>query len=226
MSLGLRTKLSVMMFLQYFVWGIWMPVLAQQLGENGVKMPVHLTGWIFAVGGYGSILGPFVIGQLADRYFSSEKVMAFCHLLGGLLLILAGYLTTFWPIFMVLFVYSTLYMPTMGLSNSITFRSIGEGNQDAFPGIRMWGTIGWIAAGLSYAAYYLEKAGQIGALKPMFDLVGKPSSSAIASGSPASCRYSTGSVLLRPAAHAADAGRADTTRSRRRSRPSWRASRC
>jgi nucleoside transporter len=174
MSLGLRIKLSIMMFLQYFVWGIWMPVLAQQLGENGVKMPVHLTGWIFAVGGYGSILGPFIIGQLADRYFSSEKVMAACHLLGGLLLILAGYLTTFWPIFMVLFVYSTLYMPTMGLSNSITFRSVGEGNQNAFPGIRLWGTIVWIAAGLFFA-FYLERAGQIGALKPLFDAIGEPS---------------------------------------------------
>ncbi len=173
MSLGLRIKLSVMMFLQYFVWGIWMPVLAQQLGENGVKIPVHLTGWIFAVGGYGSILGPFIIAQLADRYFSTEKVMAFCHLIGGLLLIATAYCTTFWPIFILLFLYSTLYMPTMGLSNSITFRSLGEANQNSFPNIRLWGTIGWIAAGLFFA-FYLERAGQIEALKPLFDAIGQP----------------------------------------------------
>ena len=79
--------------------------------------------------------------------------MAICHFLGGLLLIATAYATSFWPLFGLLFLYCNLYMPTMGLSNSITFRSVGESNQEAFPGIRLWGTIGWIVAGLFFTAY-------------------------------------------------------------------------
>ena len=93
MSLGLRIKLSVMMFLQYFVWGIWLPMLGQQLGENGVNLDTGEIGWVFTVYGFGAILGPFIIGQLADRYFATEKVMAACHLIGGLLLIATAYVT-------------------------------------------------------------------------------------------------------------------------------------
>ncbi|MFO0891781.1 MAG: MFS transporter [Isosphaeraceae bacterium] len=153
MSFGLRVRLSVMMFLQYYVWGIWLPMLAQHLGENDLKLDAREIGWIFTVYGFGAIIGPFVLGQLADRYFATERVMAAAHFVGGLLLIASAYVTSFWPIFLILFIYCNLYMPTMALSNSITFRSLGEANQQYFPGIRVWGTIGWIAAGLSFAAY-------------------------------------------------------------------------
>jgi nucleoside transporter len=94
-----------------------------------------------------------VIGQIADRYLATEWVMAICHFIGGMLLIATAYTTSFWPLFGMLFLYCNLYMPTMGLSNSITFRSIGANNQEAFPGIRLWGTIGWIVAGLFFTAY-------------------------------------------------------------------------
>lgn len=153
MSFGLRARLSVMMFLQYFVWGIWLPMLAQRLGGNDLKMEPYLIGWVFTVYGFGSILGPFVLGQMADRYFATERVMAFAHFVGGILLFATAYATTFWPIFFLLLLYCSLYMPTMGLSNAITFRSLGEDNQNYFPAIRFWGTIGWIAAGLFFAAY-------------------------------------------------------------------------
>jgi nucleoside transporter len=173
MSVGLRIRLSIMMFLQYFVWGTWLAMLGQQLVKNGVDMDGEKIGWMYTVYGFGSILGPFIIAQLADRFFASEKVMAFCHLVGGLILIGTAYVTTFWPIFLLLFLYCNLYMPTMGLTNSITFRSLGEANQSAFPSIRFWGTVGWIAAGLFFG-FYLTKAESIAALKPFFDLVGKP----------------------------------------------------
>jgi MFS family permease len=153
MSFGLRIRLSIMMFLQYFVWGIWLPMLAQRLGKNDLNLDAEAIGWIFTVYGFGSILGPFILGQLADRYFSTERVMAAAHFLGGILLIATAYATTSVSIFILLFLYCNLYMPTMGLSNSITFRSLGEENQGFFPSIRFWGTIGWIAAGLSFAAY-------------------------------------------------------------------------
>lgn len=153
MSFGLRARLSMMMFLQYFVWGIWLPMLAQRLGKNDLNMEPYLIGWIFTVYGFGSIIGPFILGQLADRYFATERVMAAAHFVGGLLLFATAASTTFWPIFIFLLLYCTLYMPTMGLSNAITFRSLGEDNQNHFPAIRFWGTVGWIAAGLFFAAY-------------------------------------------------------------------------
>ena len=173
MPLGLRIKLSVMMFLQYFVWGTWLPMLNQWLGKGGVDLSERETGWVFTVYGIGAIFGPLVVGQLADRYFATEKVMAACHFIGGLLLIAGGYATSFWPIFIILLLYCNLYMPTMGLSNSITFRSLGEANQGQFPGIRLWGTIGWIAAGFFFA-FYLEIATESEALKGFFEAVGKP----------------------------------------------------
>ena len=174
MSLGLRVRLSIMMFLQYYVWGIWLPILGIHLGSKEVGLDATQIGWVYTVYGFGAILGPFLLGQLADRYVATEVVMGVAHLIGGGLLIATAYVTGFWPIFLLLFVYCNLYMPTMGLTNSITFRTAGEGNQDLFPGIRLWGTIGWIAAGLSFAAY--RSSADVPALQPLFDLISKPSS--------------------------------------------------
>ena len=173
MPLGLRFRLSLMMFLQYFVWGIWLPILGLHLGSKAVGLTSEQIGWVYTVYGFGAILGPFVLGQLADRYLATEIVMALAHIFGGGLLLATAYATGFWPIFLLLFAYCNLYMPTMGLSNSITFRSVGEGNQDRFPAIRMWGTIGWIAAGLFFAGYL--RAGKYEAFKPLFDLISAPS---------------------------------------------------
>jgi nucleoside transporter len=174
MSLGVKIRLSVMMFLQYYVWGIWLPMLGQHLGKNDLNLDVHAIGWIFTVYGFGAIIGPFILGELADRYFSTERIMAAAHLIGGILLIVTAYATTFWPIFLLLLLYCSLYMSTMSLSNSITFRSLGEENQGYFPIIRLWGTIGWIVAGLSFAAYL--DANQVTALKPLFTIswIGTP----------------------------------------------------
>jgi len=172
MNLGLRIRLSVMMFLQYFVWGIWLPMIALRIGSNpgGLNLSPREQAMIYTVYGFGAILGPFFLGQLADRYFSTEKVLAFCHLLGGVLLLGAAYANSFWPLFILLFLYCNLYMPSMGLTNSLTFRNVGEAN---FPGVRFWGTVGWIAAGVSYAAYLSSR--KVPAMQPWFDLVGAPS---------------------------------------------------
>ncbi len=153
MSFGLRVRLSAMMFLQYFIWGLWLVNLGQFMTKSGFTLSEVQQGWMYTVYGFGAIIGPFLLGQVADRYLATEKVMAIAHAVGGVLLIMAAYATSFWPIFGLLFLYCNLYMPTMGLSNSITFRSLGEAHQDKFPGIRLWGTIGWIVAGLFFTAY-------------------------------------------------------------------------
>ena len=169
--MGLRIKLSAMMFLQYFVFGIWLPMLAQFLGDGpgGIKLTADQVAWMFSLYGIGALIGPAIVGQLADRYFSTEHVLAFCHIVGGFLLILSGQQTSFWPLFILMLLYCNLYMPSMGLTNSISFKSMGE---DAFPSIRLWGTIGWIAAG-NFFAYYLESK-DIPALKAFYGLVGEP----------------------------------------------------
>ena len=171
MTFGLRLRLSLMMFLQYFVWSIWLPVLAQQLGPNGVGLSAAQQGWIFTCYGFGAILGPFILGQLADRYFATERVLAAAHLVGGFLLIATAYQTKFWPIFLLLFAYCNLYMPTMSLTNSITFRNLGEGNQSAFAVIRLWGTIGWIVASLAFGAYLDSE--NLDFIKSFFDVTGR-----------------------------------------------------
>ncbi len=153
MSVGNWIRLSLMMFLQYLVWGIWLPGLAQFMGNDGIALSPSAQGWIFTVYGFGAIIGPFVVGQMADRYFATEKVMAVCHALGGLLLLAAAYTTSFWPLFGLLFLYSNLYMPTIALTNSISFRTLGEDQSDKFAYIRLWGTIGWIVAGTVYGMY-------------------------------------------------------------------------
>ena len=174
MTFGLRLRLSLMMFLQYFVWSIWLPVLAQQLGPNGVNLTKPEQGWIFTVYGFGAILGPFILGQLADRYFATERVLAFAHFVGGFLLIATAYQTRFWPIFLLMFAYCNLYMPTMSLTNSLTFRQLGEGNQSAFAGIRLWGTIGWIVASLAFGAYLDSE--NLDFIKSFFDVTGRSAS--------------------------------------------------
>ena len=174
MPIGLRVRLSTMMFLQYFVWGIWLPIMGLHLGSREVGLTPTQIGWVYTVYGFGAILGPFLLGQLADRYLATEIVMALAHLIGGVLLIATAYATSFWAIFTLLFLYCNLYMPSMGLANSISFRALGDGHQDRFPAIRLWGTIGWIASGL-FLTWYLEIAGRITTLKPLFDLISQPS---------------------------------------------------
>ncbi len=187
MRIGLFVRLSVMMLLQYMVWGNWLPFLAQFMGNDGIALNPGQQGIVFSVYGLGAILGPFFIGQLADRYFATERVLAACHAIGGVLLIVAAYTTSFVPLFLIMLIYCHLYMPTIGLTNSISFRSLGDGNQDKFAYIRAWGTAGWIIIGLGFGAYLglnadvMASRGQEGGpirtlLEPLFNLsfIGEP----------------------------------------------------
>ncbi len=151
MNVSVVGRLLVMMFLQYFVWGIWLPILPLKLGQLGLNP--NQIALIMTTYGFGAILGPFVLGQLADRYFNAERVLSVAHILGGLLLIFAATQTTFLPLFLIMFLYCNLYMPTMGLTNSITFKALGEENAKYFAWIRNLGTIGWIVAGLFFVWY-------------------------------------------------------------------------
>lgn len=151
MSVGLIIRLCAMMLLQYFVWGVWMPFFGPQMEAAGFAP--SQVGYVLAMMGFGSVIGPLVLAQVADRYFSGEKVMAVTHLIGGGLLIAMAYAPSFWPVIILFFFYCNLYFATVGLSNVVTFRALGEDGRNQFPRIRLFGTIGWIFAGLLLTAF-------------------------------------------------------------------------
>ena len=147
-------RLSTMMFLQFFVWGAWFTSIAVYMSANGMA---SLTHWPFTVNPIAAIIAPFALGLVADRFFATEKVLAVLHLLGGVVLLfapqLAGNPTWF---ILALLAYNLCYMPTLGLANSLAFHHITD-QEKQFPKIRVFGTLGWIVAGL-FISFGLGKA--------------------------------------------------------------------
>jgi len=147
-------RLSVMMFLQYFVQGAYLPVVSvyvrEALGFSNTQI-----GYFSAALAVGPMLAPFLIGQFVDRYFATERVMAFCHLAGGVLMLCLWTQTEPWMIIGIGMVYSLLYVPTMMLSNLIAFRHLT--NSDAqFPRVRLFGTIGFILPAYLVEFWWLQ----------------------------------------------------------------------
>jgi nucleoside transporter len=146
MKSAINLKLSVMMFLQFFIWGAWYTSIAVYMTAQGMG---SLTHWPFTVNPIAAIAAPFFLGLVADRFFATEKVLAVLHLLGGVVLLLvpqlAGNPTAF---ILGLLVYNLCFMPTLGLSNSLAFHHIQD-QEKQFPRIRVFGTLGWIVAGLA-----------------------------------------------------------------------------
>ena len=143
--MNVNVRLSLMMFLQFFVWGAWYTTIAVFMTNQGMGT---LTHWPYTVNPIAAIVAPFFVGLVADRYFSTERVFGVLHLIGGLLLLVAprlvGNPSTF---IVVLLLYNLCYMPTLALSSSLAFHNITD-QEKTFPRIRVWGTIGWIVAGL------------------------------------------------------------------------------
>lgn len=144
--MGTKIRLGVMMFLQYAIWGAWAPVLSEyltnELGFSGIQ-----SGMIYSLLPLATIIAPFVGGQIADRYFSSEKFVAFLQLSGGAILILVSFTGNYATMVWLMLIYCLLYAPTLALTNSIAFINLKKSDKE-FGIIRVWGTIGWIAAGL------------------------------------------------------------------------------
>jgi nucleoside transporter len=142
----MTARLSAMMFLQFFIWGGWFVTLgtflASNLGATGGQI-----GMAFSTQSWGAIIAPFVIGLIADRFFNAERILAVLHLVGAVLLYQlyrAPDFTTFYPFVLA---YMMIYMPTLALVNSVAFRQMTDPALE-FSRIRVWGTIGWIVAGV------------------------------------------------------------------------------
>ena len=140
-----KFRLGTMMFLQYAIWGAWAPVLSAYMMET-LKFSGTQVGFIYSLLPIAMIIAPMIGGQLADRYFPAEKVIAVMQLVGGAILLLGAAVQSYPAMVWVMLVYCLIYAPTLALTNSIAFSNLKDSEKD-FGKIRVWGTIGWIAAG-------------------------------------------------------------------------------
>ena len=153
-------RLGAMMFLQYALWGAWLPVTARYLSASVAEGGLGFTGsqigmTLGLAGSIGAVMAPFIAGQIADRYFSTERILAFLVTAGGVVKWITSYQTEYSAWLVLSIIYSVLYMPTLALSNSITFAHIDDQEND-FPKIRIWGTIGWIVASWVFPMIWLQ----------------------------------------------------------------------
>ena len=155
-----NSRLGTMMFLQYALWGAWLPVTARYLSagvaEGGLGFSGSEIGMILGLAGsIGAVAAPFIAGQIADRYFSTERILAALVIIGGVVKWITAYQTDYSAWLVLSIIYSIVYMPTLALSNSITFAHMKDPDSD-FPKIRVWGTIGWIAASWAFPMIWLQ----------------------------------------------------------------------
>ena len=143
-----------MMFLQYAIWGAWLPLLWPFL-SNHRGLTGDQIGHMFMVGAVGAIVAPWVAGQIADRYFSTQKFLAISHLVGGVLVWQLAWLESYWSFLAFSLVYSIVYAPTLSLTNSISFHHLPDRDRD-FGRVRVWGTVGWIAVGIAIGQWLLH----------------------------------------------------------------------
>lgn len=152
-----KFRLSLMMFLQYAIWGAWYPALSEYvtntLGFSGVQL-----GVLYMLLPFANVLAPFIGGQIADRYFPTQWVISFVQFVGGVLLIFMSRVTDYNTLMISMLIYSILYSPTLALTNSIAMVNLENIEKD-FGRIRVWGTLGWIAAGLLLSGWRLVAQG-------------------------------------------------------------------
>lgn len=164
-----KMRLSCMMFLQFFIWGGWFVTLGTFLGQN-LQATGGQIGMAFSTQSWGAIIAPFFIGLIADRYFNAERLLGILHLCGALLMFLMYQSTDFSSFYPLVLGYMLAYMPTLALVNAVSFRQLKSPELE-FGQIRVWGTLGWIVAGLviSYVfSWDAQNAIAAGALKNTF----------------------------------------------------------
>lgn len=159
MNLNNRIKLSTMMFLEFFIWGAWFVTMGTYLGKNLLSDDVQI-GSAYSTQSLGAIIAPFIIGLVADRFFAAQKILGVLHLTGGILLWFASTALKFESFFPFVLGYMIAYMPTLALVNSISFKQMKNPGKE-FPFIRVFGTIGWIVAGIVIGWLNWEQDGNL-----------------------------------------------------------------
>ena len=165
MKVNTRLQLSLMMFLEFFVWGSWFVTLGTFLGTN-LQASDQDISLAFATQSFGAIIAPFVVGLIADRFFHAQRILGFIHLAGAALMYGLFSATDFSGFFPILMAYMILFMPTLALVNSISFNQMKDPAKE-FSVIRVWGTIGWITAGvlISYLSWDSQEGLKEGMLR-------------------------------------------------------------
>jgi nucleoside transporter len=150
-----RFKLSLMMFLEFFIWGAWFPLVfgyLPSLGFNALQQGVTLGAFNLA-----AFTAMFFSTQFVDRNFAAEKFLAFSHLVGGVAILALGWVTDFWPFFALILLHSLFYVPTISITNSIAFANLKDPQREFGP-VRLWGTIGWIVASVPFVFILVDWA--------------------------------------------------------------------
>jgi nucleoside transporter len=150
-----KVRLSVMMFLQYAIWGAWLPLMFAYFNEHR-RFTSGDIGILAAVGAAGALIAPFIAGQIADRYFNTEKFLAISHLIGAVLVWQLAVVTSWTGLLVLSFFYALLYTPTLALTNSLAFHHLRDRDRD-FGKVRVWGTIGWIVVGIGIGQWLLYR---------------------------------------------------------------------
>src|SRR5215217_2839103 len=149
MNFAVRIRLSFMMFLNFFVWGGWYVTMGTYLKSIPGITDVQV-GIAYGTQSLGAIIAPFIIGLIADRYFAAQKILGVLHLLGAAFLYYISTINSFSAFYPALLIYMILFMPTLALVNAVSFKQIDNPEKE-FANIRVWGTVGWIVAGLIIA---------------------------------------------------------------------------
>jgi len=155
MNKAIRLKLFLMMVLEFFIWGSWLPLIFGYLPSLGFTPGQQ--SWILNAFPIAAIVGMFFSNQFADRNFAAEKFLAFSHVVGGLAILGCGFTKEFWPFFMLMSVHCLLYVPTISITNSIAFAAMKDAQQE-FGIVRMGGTIGWILAAWPFTFIFVDWA--------------------------------------------------------------------
>src|SRR5215469_6645432 len=157
MTAGIRVKLSTMMFLEFFIWGAWFVTMGTYLMTS-----LHASGTenaeAYLTQAFGAIIAPFVIGLIADKYFSAQKILGVLHLIGAALLFYESIASNFAAFYPGILAYMIIYMPTLALVNSVSFKQMTNPSKD-FPLIRIFGTLGWMVAGIVIGWLNWEQSG-------------------------------------------------------------------
>jgi nucleoside transporter len=149
-------RLAFMMFLNYVIWGAWYVTLGTYLTQT-LNFTGTQAGAVFGTAALSCMISPFFVGLVADRFFSTERVLCALHLIGAALLYWVAQATTFTPVYLLLLAYCLCYFPTIALTNSLTLRNIKDAASD-FPRIRVFATIGWIVIGVVIGSLAIERS--------------------------------------------------------------------
>lgn len=150
----LNVQLSVMMFLQYAIWGAWLPLFFSFAYEYR-QIKIEDVGILFSVSAIGALAAPFISGQIADRYFNTEKFLGISHIVGAVMVWQLGNIASYGGLVLFGILYSMIYAPTLALTNSLAFHHLPDRDRD-FGKVRVWGTIGWIAVGIGMGQWLLH----------------------------------------------------------------------